>query len=105
MKYGDGRKHDICHPHIFICACLSCQADKDAPSKFVSTGTCPIIKGEFSLCKKFGLFKGNQDVDMKFDFSNFFGFNLCSIIKAIVLGFTSVVVFILSFRVISKSGM
>lgn len=74
-------------------------------SKFVSTGTCPIIKGEFSLCKKFGLFKGNQNVDMKFDFSNFFGFNLCSIIKAIVLGFTSVVVFILSFRVISKSGM
>lgn len=74
-------------------------------SKFVSTGTCPIIKGEFSLCKKFGLFKGNQDVDMKFDFSNFFGFNLCSIIKALILGFTSVVVFILSFRVISKSGM
>ena len=74
-------------------------------SNFVSTGTCPIIKGEFSLCKKFGIFKGNQDIDMKFDLSNFFGFNLCSIIKALVVGFTSVVVFILSFRVISKSGM
>ena len=36
---------------------------------------------------------------------DFFGFNLCSIIKALVVGFTSVVVFILSFRVISKSGM
>ena len=74
-------------------------------SKFVSIGTCPIIKGEFSLCKKFGIFKGNKDVDLEFDLSNFFGFNLCSIIKALVLGFTSVVVFILSFRVISKSGM
>lgn len=74
-------------------------------SKFVSNGTCPIIKGEFSLCKKFGIFKGNKDVDLEFDLSNFFGFNLCTIIKALILGFTSVVVFILSFRVISKSGM
>lgn len=74
-------------------------------SNFVSSGTCPIIKGEYSLCKKFGIFKGNQNIDMKFDLSNFFGFNLCSIIKALVVGFTSVVVFILSFRVISKSGM
>lgn len=74
-------------------------------SLFVSTGTCPIIKGEYSMCKRFGIFKGNKDVDLEFDLSNFFGFNLCSIIKALVLGFTSVVVFILSFRVISKSGM
>lgn len=74
-------------------------------SRYISTGTCPIIKGEFSLCQKIPFFKGNKNVDMKFDFSDFFGFNLCSIIKAIILGFTSVVVFILSFRVISKSGM
>ena len=74
-------------------------------SQYVGVGTCPVINGQFSLCKKIPFFKNNQNVDMKFDFSNFFGFNLCTIIKSIILGFTSVVVFILSFRVISKSGM
>lgn len=74
-------------------------------SRYVAPGTCPIITANFSTCRKIPFFRDNSDVDLKLDFSNLAGFNLCSMIKALVVGFTSVISFLLSFRVISKSGM
>lgn len=74
-------------------------------SKYVGVGTCPIINGRFSACKYIPFFRGNTDLDMKFDFSDFWGFNLCTLIKSLVLGFASIVSSLISIKLFLKSGL
>jgi hypothetical protein len=73
-------------------------------SSYVGVGTCPIINGRFSACQKIPFFRNNQDIDMKFDFSNFWGINLCTLIKSVVLAFASVVSTLISLKLFLKGG-
>lgn len=70
------------------------------------TGVCPKISMKFGTnCKKIMGIAGNHDADIYLDTADFFGFNLCSIIKAIIVGFGSVVSFIISARMFRQINL
>ena len=68
-------------------------------------GTCPIITGNFgTACKAFKIFAGNNDLNMKFNFADFFGVNLCTLIKSIITAFATLVSFLIGIKLFRLSG-
>lgn len=72
----------------------------------VSSGTCPVLTGNFSqACKKFVPFLNKNDLNLRIDLNNISGFSLCSIFKSIVIGFASVVSFFIGFSIFGKTQL
>lgn len=63
------------------------------------TGVCPIISANFgTACRYIPGIAGSTTANMKIDTSNIAGINLCGIIRALILAFSSVVSFIIGAR-------
>lgn len=63
------------------------------------TGVCPIISANFgTACKYIPPLRGNTNANMRIDTSNIAGINLCGIIRALIIAFSSVVSFIIGAR-------
>ena len=72
----------------------------------VSSGTCPVLTGNFSqACKKFVPFLNKNDLNLRLDLNNISGFSLCNLFKAVVVGFASVVSFIIGFSIFGKTQL
>lgn len=63
------------------------------------TGVCPIISANFgTACKYIPPLRGNANANMRIDTSNIAGINVCGIIRALIIAFSSVVSFIIGAR-------
>lgn len=63
------------------------------------TGVCPILSANFgTACKYIPGIAGNNNANIRIDTSNIGGFNLCGIIRALIVGFGSIVSFIIGAR-------
>lgn len=76
----------------------------DTSKKVVSNSVCPIISANFS-CTRFLPFVNNDDVNLRIDLDNLYGFSLCKVFKALVLAFSSIVSFFIGFSIFGKRGL